>query len=127
MGEGQRQYALKLLMFDMSGMYSMMTYGDYVVSTPALDEMPPTLTENALIDRADITAKLHLAFSEPIKKLRVHYRIVGDTPWSEQVLIPMSLAFDVNLAGLTSGQFYEYQYVFEDNVGNQTLTEWGKI
>jgi hypothetical protein len=121
-----KRYLIKWLMFDTSGNISASNM-NIILSTPALDETPPVVTENTLTERTDTTATFHLVSGEPIKKLRVRYRLVGDTLRTEQVLIPVGLAFDVNLAGLTPGQIYEYQYAIEDNAGNLTLTEWEKV
>jgi hypothetical protein len=121
------RYALNLLMVDMSSNYRTIGYGDYTISTPVLDEQIPLVTADTVMERTDTTAKLHLVFSEPIKNLRVRYRLTSDTFWEEQVLIPVGLAYDVDLAGLIPGQSYEYQYILMDNGGNQTVTEWEQV
>jgi hypothetical protein len=110
-------------MIDMSGNAngSTMTLN---VSTPALDETPPVLVQNIVIERTETTAKLHVVTNELLKKLKIRYRIVGSAEWLEQTILPSAMAFDVNLTGLLSVQSYEYQYTLEDKSGNQTLTEW---
>lgn len=59
--------------------------------------------------------------------MKVRCRIAGTTNWTEQLISPTAIAFDVNLTGLLAGQAYEYQYLMEDNAGNQTLTEWAAL
>jgi len=121
-----RLYAIKWLMFDTSGNIGGSTM-NIIVSTPLYDETPPALSENALTDRTDTTATLHLVTNELLKRLRIRYRLIGAYEWLEQELIPTALEFDVNLAGLVSGQGYEYQYILEDSSGNQTITEWAGV
>ena len=96
-------------------------------STPAFDETPPTLHQSTLTAKTATTATLHLVTGEVLKKLKTRYRIVGTTQWTEQVVIPTALAFDVSLSNLISGQLYEYQYVLEDGAGNQSITEWVRV
>ena len=95
--------------------------------TPELDETPPEVVESSVIEKTDTTVKLHLETNEPLRKLTVRYRLVGSIEWLEEEIIPVALAFDIELAELTTGAFYEYQYVLEDETGNQTITEWEKI
>ena len=49
---------------------------------------------------------------------------MGSDLWDEIVLIPETLDFDITLTGLLAGREYEYQYILEDNSGNQFITEW---
>jgi len=112
-------------MLDTSGNYSLS--GGIITATSVYDETPPVITESTLVERTDTTVRLHLITNELLKKIRARYRVVGTTEWLEQELIPTALAFDINFAGLIAGQLYEYQYVLEDNSGNQTITEWEKV
>ena len=111
-------------MIDTSGNTSGSGNLTFLTSTPAFDETPPALPQSTLLEKTSTTLKLHLVAGEVLKKLKTRYRVVGTTTWTEQVIIPTALAFDINLSGLLSGQLYEYQYVLEDGSGNQALTEW---
>ena len=120
--EAGKTYFLELLMWDTTGHGSFGGYFD--TSTPALDETPPVITQNTVVERTLTTAKLHIVTNELLKKLKIRYRIVGTDEWLEQTVVPTGTAFDVTLTGLLAGQSYEYQYTLEDQSANQTLTEW---
>ena len=121
-----RTYTQKWLMIDMSGNGSGQPFNINVM-TPALDETPPSITQNTLVERTATTAKFHVVTSEILKKLKIRYRIVGTDEWLEQTILPTGTAFDVTLTGLLTGQSYEYQYTLEDQSANQTLTEWAGL
>ena len=108
-------------------MNGLHTEPDHVCGETLKYETPPQITSNTLTAKTATAATLHIVTTGLLKKLRTRYRIVGTTTWTEQVLIPTTLAFDVNLAGLISGQLYEYQYVLEDNSGNQSVMEWARV
>ena len=93
-------------------------------STPVLDETPPQVTSNTLTAQTATSATFHVVTTELLKKIRIRYRIVGTTTWTEIVIIPTALAFDVSLTNLLAGQLYEYQYVLDDKSDNQSITEW---
>ena len=95
-----------------------------ITSTPVLDQTPPQMISNTLTVKTAATATFHVVTTELLKKLRVRYRIVGATTWTETSLIPTALAFDVSLSDLLLGQLYEYQYVLTDKSNNQFVTEW---
>ena len=116
--EAGRSYSTKWLMFDTSGNIGSADYSFVNFTMPAYDQTPPILTTNTLTAKTDTTAKLHLTTNEQLKKLKVHYRIIGSTAWTEQLLSPTTTSFDVNLSNLISGQSYEYQYTLEDSSGN---------
>ena len=120
-----RLYAIKYIMIDTCGNYRMASW--LSVGTNFYDETPPAITSNTLTQRTATTAKLHLVTSELLNKLRIRYRIIGTTQWTEQTLAPSTTSFDVNISGLLSGQAYEYQYILDDNSGNQYLTEWVRV
>mgnify|MGYP003395083308 CR=1 FL=1 len=111
-------------MVDTSGNGSTSWTGTIIISTPVLDEIPPVIVSSTVTAKTDTAATIHVVTSEQLKKLRVRYRVVGTTAWTEQTLIPTTLAFDINLTSLLTGQAYEYQYTLDDNSGNQDLTGW---
>jgi len=114
-------------MLDTSGNGTLGGYKFITFTTPNIDETPPAIIENTLIQKTDTTAKLHLTTSELLNKIRIRYRVVSAADWTEQTLMPVALAFDVNLAGLLSGQAYEYQYILDDKSDNQSITEWVRM
>ena len=120
--EAGKTYHFELLMWDTNGNGSFAGY--FNISTPALDETPPAITQNTVTVRTATTATLHLVTNEILKKLKVRYRVVGTAEWLEQTILPTTTAVDINLTGLLTGQSYEYQYTLEDQSANQTLTEW---
>ena len=75
--------------------------------------------------------KLHFETNEALRNLTVRYRIIGTLEWLElevdEEIIRLALAFNIDLAELTANEFYEYQYVLEDEDGNQTITEWERV
>jgi hypothetical protein len=125
--EAGRRYAIKWLLFDMSGNINGYTAEGNTGTTSLYDETPPSIASNALVERTDTTARFHLTTNELLKKLRVRYRMVGATAWDELVATPTTLDFDVDISGLSAGQEYEYQYILDDNSNNQLITEWVKI
>jgi len=122
-----RRYKIQWLMIDTSGNANGSGTMSFIKSTPPLDETPPVIVDALIVERVDTTVTMHLEVSEQLSRLRVRYRVVGSTEWIEEEKIPLSLVFDISLAGLLAGASYEYQYLIEDSSGNQTLTEWERM
>ena len=111
-------------MMDQSGKYSSPNINFIHSTESAEDEIPPQVVERTVTERTDTTATLHLLTNELLRKLKVHYRIVGTDEWMEQSVLETNNTFDSTLTGLQSGASYEYRYVLEDLSGNQLITDW---
>jgi len=122
-----REYALELLMLDTSSNYTKLTDNTDTYSTPIFDYTPPAITENTVTNKTNTTFTTHITTNELLKKLIIRYRIISSDQWMEEVFIPSMPSFDLTISDLLSGQSYEYQYVLEDNSGNQLMTEWWKM
>lgn len=121
--EPEHHYAVKWAMMDLNGNYNV---GNAVnAPTSSYDEIPPSITKVSITERTATSVNLRFETDEDwIDKIRVRYRIVGTTEWSEQTETPFFTPFSVNLTGLVAGQSYEYQSILEDGHGNQLVTAW---